>query len=224
MDLDKKPNNRNKGKKMGIRTGNTVKYDYHSKHQTTKPTTYQLQNVKDALNTNEQPSEHSYYCSLGTSITITQSLNKNKAWEVIEETKKDSNYIVDEYAELNQKGSRTANRKPINQQYKSPEESKNQPEEKEQEVETKEVIQTRKGKKTVEKREPGKKGVQKSPKENNEKKETDAEFVVYVHKTQPKNSGKSFQQMVNNHNKDVYGPNKNRKSKKRKEVLNNCHL
>ena len=201
---------------MGIKTGNTVKFDYTSSTETKKPSSFQIQKIEDALypKTREQPSD-SNYCYPGKTITIKQSVNKNKAWEVIDDLKNDSNFIVEELESMNSK----RDKKKISQKYTKKEENQVV----ENTEEPKEVIVGRKGKTLPKERPKGKKGVNQNKKETvGDKKETEAETVVYVHKTQPKDTGVAFKKMYTNYSDD-YG-NKNPKTKRRRELSKNCDL
>jgi hypothetical protein len=210
-----KPNLRNKGSRKGVKTGNTIKFDHYSQSELTKTSTYALQNIEPATKLTKNQQQRFYGVKDKTEMmTVEQSLNKNKAWEKIEELKKDPNYIVDEQLGLSRKNVEIRNK--YTMKYDKPE---NQDEE---EGEW-EVVKGRKGKTIKPQRTPGKKGIKKNPENLTGKMETEATYVVYVEKTNPKDSGTVFQHLPTKYH-DSYGHHKNYKNKQRREVGSNCQL
>jgi hypothetical protein len=208
IQTSEKPNLRNKGKRMGIKTGNTVKYDYYSNQEIKKTSTFTIEPLEVATVQKYRSSKE-------------QSLNKNKAWEKIEKSKNDPNYIVSEEIGFQRNIG-------IQHKYKQKKEKTEQESNKEEEEEGGkwEIVQGRKGRTMKPKRTPGKKGVnrinQTKDKEDS-KIETEAKYVVYVEKPQPKDSGMTFQRM---HAKEKYYDYdfKNYKTKQRREAGENCQL
>jgi hypothetical protein len=92
-----KPNLRNKGSRMGVKTGNTIKFDHYSQGEINKTSTFCIQKIDVALTKNKSSSQMYWTNQKDPQwATIELSLNKNKAWEKIENTKNDPDYIVDE--------------------------------------------------------------------------------------------------------------------------------
>jgi hypothetical protein len=209
IQTSEKPNLRNKGKKMGIKTGNTVKYDYYSNSEIKKTPTFTIEATQDALTPKKYPNFNT---------PQKQSLNKNKAWEKIEKSKKDSNYIVEEEIGF---------QKNVGIQHKYTQKKVYETENSSNEGEGKwEIVQGRKGRTMKLKRTPGKKGVNRinqTKDKEDAKIETEAKFVIFVDNPQPKDSGMTFQRMQK---KDRYYEYdyKNYKTKNRREAGDNCQL
>jgi hypothetical protein len=213
-----KPNLRNKGSRKGIKTGNTIKYDYNSNREINKTSTFSLQNIEPATRLSKSQQQRYYGNSEKKDMmTVGQSLNKNKAWEKIEEIKKDPNYIVDEQLGLNRKNVEIQHKYTIKE-----DKTENQKDQIKDEEGEWEIVKGRKGKTIKPQRTPGKKGVKKNVKVEG-KIETEATYVVYVEKSNPKHSGPVFQKLYAKHH-DTYGDYKNYKTKQRREAGENCQL
>eukprot|EP01080_Neovahlkampfia_damariscottae_P000474 gene474-6884_t len=92
QNLHNKPNLRTKGKRRGIRTGNTIKFDIVSFNESKNHQfTFDIHQTNENLNSKRIIKHYSYTPSLP------QSLDKDKRWEKLEELKKNPEYLVVEY-------------------------------------------------------------------------------------------------------------------------------
>jgi hypothetical protein len=201
FNTSEKPNLRSKGSKMGVKSGNTIKFDHRSQDQINKTSTFCVQKIDAALTHSKHAQQYNFFGQINhNNPTVSLSLNKNKAWEKIEDTKNDPNYIVTEQLGMHRENME------IKDKY-----TNFKPEEKEEEGEW-EVVKGRKGKTIKPKKVTGK------VKKEQEKIQTEAKFVVYVEKKNPKGSGPVFQQMVKKTHDDYWNGTKNYESKKRRQL------
>jgi hypothetical protein len=209
---NQKPNLRSKGSKFGVKSGNTLKYDAVTDLFLKKPNLFHVRTIEEELDLERSKNDPKPMFSwMNEKPERFMSMDKNKAWEKLEEMKQNPNFIFREDS-INTPA-KTKDYDQLINSFKNSE-----LEEEEEEIE---IIKGRKGKTIKFKRTPGKKGVHK----NEPEKEFD-EHVKYIVRVEPKElkKGEVYQRGIDNsHSKSGYS-SRNRTTRKRREHRKDCDL